>query len=374
MAEGKSVSQAGEWGGRNIVHFLALIVLLLAAAASFNGFYEKWGFRERPGGERFTAERMLNNTAERPFVYRQMNGWITKRIADATPHGFKSKVQSIAVEGDRSLLGPDRVAFASADWFWRYTLLYSLTFAQWLVALFVLYRLCARFAGPPAGLAATVMFALLFPVLLTEGGYYYDFPEMLFFAAATYCAVRGWLIPLGIIAVIGSTNKETMVFFLPTLIPFLSARLVRGRALALCGALSVAAAGVYLLIRTSFADNPGGAVEVHLANNLLFYSNPFKLFGMEETYGIPLFRGYSLVILLFLGVVARAGWREAPSALRQHLLLAAAINAPLFLAFAYQGEMRNLSLVFVGWTLLLALVMRKWFAQTTEPALCEART
>lgn len=358
-----------EW----VAEFIALIVLLLAAAASFNGYYDKWGFREAPGGERFTAERMLGNTAERPFVYRQMNGWLTNRIADATPAAVKSTAQGLAVENGRSKLGPDRVASASADWFWRYTILYGLTFAQWLAAVVVLYRLCRRFAGPPAGLAATVTFALLFPVLLTEGGNYYDFPELLFFAAATTCAVRGWLVPLAVIALVGTTNKETMVFFLPALVPFVAARLGPARALAACGALSVAAAGVYLLIRASFAGNPGGAFELHLFNNIGFYLNPLKLFGMEETYGVPLFRGYGLVILLFMGLVVRSGWREAPPALRQHLMLAALINAPLFFALAYQGEMRNLSLTFVGWTLLLALVMRGWFARTAVPALAEAR-
>ncbi len=353
--------------------FVALIVLLLAAAASFNGYYDKWEFRERVGSERFSVDRMLDSTAERPFVYRQMNGWLTNQIVDAVPETIKSGLQNAAVGDGRSTIGPDKVASASSDWFWRYTTLYWLTFAEWLAALIVLYRLSQHFAAPPAALSATVVFALLFPVLLTEGGYYYDFPELRFFAAATLCAVRGWLIPLAVIALVAATNKETMVFFLPTLIPFVAVRLGWPRAIAACGAMTVGAAAIYLLIRHAFAGNAGGAFELHLVNNLLFYINPLHLFKAEETYGLPLFRGYSLVILLFIGLIAYAGWRGAPTVLRQHLGLAVLINAPLFFALAYQGEMRNLSLTFVGWTLLLSIAMQRWSAEARTAPPAEAR-
>lgn len=346
--------------GRRLAElFICFIVLLMAAAASFNGFYDKWGFRDEM--HRFPAERMLDGTAARPFVYRQLNAWITNAIADATPASLEVKLQKIAtIKPGKSYLGPDRVASASPDWFWRYTVLYYVTFAEWLAATIVLAALCTRHVGLVSGMAASVLFALTFPFLLSKGGYFYDFPEVLFFAAAVYSASRGWLIPLAILAVVGAMNKETMVFFLPTLLPFLAARIGAWKALFALGGCTLAAAATYLMISTHYAGNGGGRVEFHLLNNLAFYANPLNLLALEETYGLPLFRAYSIVGVAFVGILAISGWRGAPRPVRHHLLLALLVNLPLFAALAFQAEIRNLSLTFVGWTILVAYAIRRW--------------
>ncbi len=347
---------------RRIAGFLVCaLVLVLVSAASFNGFYDKWGFRE--GRPRFSADKMLDGTANRPFVYRQMNPLIVHVITNATPEKLKVFIQAKALHGgDRSNLGPDRIIKDTPDAFWRYTVLYLLTFIEWLIAVGFLATLCARFTGLAASIGAASVFALLFPVLQSQGGYFYDFPEMMFMAAAAYCAARGWLIPLAAVALAGVTNKETMVFFLPTLLPFLAARIGGFKAVGVLGGLSILAAGLYVVLRSRFAGNPGGAVEVYLLDNIKFYGNPLHLLAIEETYGLPLFRAYSLVGVALLLVVGVAGWRAAPKTVRGHVLLALLVNVPLFAMMAYPAEIRNFSLTFVGWTLLAACAIRAWMA------------
>ncbi|WP_447124450.1 hypothetical protein [Glaciimonas sp. GG7] len=57
-------------------HARCMSVLLLfaffwiVAAASYSGFSGKWGLRD--GSPRFGIEAMLDGTAQKPFVYRQL--------------------------------------------------------------------------------------------------------------------------------------------------------------------------------------------------------------------------------------------------------------------------------------------------------------
>ena len=351
----------GALGWRTLSGVLAyLIVLLLAAAASFNGYYDKWGFRD--GEVRFSAELMLDGQAERPFVFRRLNPWITNAIAEATPDSLKSTVQVYAQspEPGKSDLGPPYYLNAEHDAFWRYNVLYYLTFAEWFAALVVLAQLCARYAGLAAGAAASILFALMFPLFLSQGGYFYDFPEILFFSMAVYTAARGWVIPLAAIVAVGTLNKETMLFFAPTLLPFLAANMGAVRGVAATAGLSVLAGGIYLLIRNYYAGNAGASAEFHLLNNIEYYLNPLHLFEMEKTYGLLLFRAYSVVGVAFVILLAAAGWRIAPKTVRGHVVLTLMVNLPLFAVLAYRAEMRNLSLTFVGWTLLVACALGAW--------------
>jgi hypothetical protein len=92
----------------------------------------------------------------------------------------------------------------------------------------------------------------------------------------------------------------------------------------------------------------------------LFYINPTSLFMREASYGIFAFRGYSIVTLLLVAAVVWGGWSGLTATIRQHILLAAAINVPLFILFGSPGEVRNLSMLFVGSVLLIAQNLSQW--------------
>lgn len=353
-------------GARLVEALVCFVVLLLAAAASFNGFYDKWGFRD--GVYRFSAEKMFAGDAQRPFVYRQLNVRIADTLAEATPDRLKPSLQRVlTVKTGESRMGPDRVLTADPDWFLKYTALYYLTFLQWLIALLVMTALCMRYSSAYAAVSAVVVFALLFPVLLSQGGFFYDFPEIMFFAIAAYVASRGWLPLLAISALLAVFNKETIVFFLPTLLAFLLPRYGFWKSTLILGGLSIATAATYLWIAHNYADNPGGSVEFHLFRNIRFYGNPLNLFAIEETYGLPLFRAYSIVGVAFLCLVGIAGWIAAPKIIRLHVLLALLVNLPLFAVLAYRAELRNLSLTFVGWTIMLACAIEAWTSRSQTP-------
>jgi hypothetical protein len=342
-----------------------LFAVLLVAAASFNGFYDKWSLRD--GEPRYSSDLMLAGQADRPFVYRHLNPWVVNAAAEVAPPTLKAAlVKSSPDWTGASRIGPDKALAKAPDAFFRYMCLYYLTFVEWFFAIVTLTLVATRFAGPAGGLGASFLFALVFPVFLTQGGYFYDFPEMLFFAAAVYAAARGNFLMLAICATIGTMNKETMVFFAPTLYPFLRAKLGFRPAVITVVAMVFTSAVVYLAIRYLFRDNPGVASDFQLRYALEWYANPLHLLEKEKTYGLMLFKAYSLIGIGFAALFAASGWPRAPKVLREHVALTLLINLPLFLLMGYHGEMRNLSLTFVGWTVLAACAIQTWINDDTR--------
>jgi hypothetical protein len=77
---------------------LLIATYYLVAAASFNGFYDKWGFRD--GLPRFALVDLIDGTAHRPFVYRQL----VRAIANAAEAMLGAKLQETVY---RALLNED---------------------------------------------------------------------------------------------------------------------------------------------------------------------------------------------------------------------------------------------------------------------------
>jgi len=209
-------------------------------------------------------------------------------------------------------------------------------------------------ASKTAATAAPVVFALTLPVLLAEGGYFYDMIEVFFFAAAFYISVRNnrwWLILLTVPA---SLNKESFLFFLITLAPFVihNRRDWRG-VIILCNSIVISGL-VYLLNKARFAQNAGGSVDFHLFENLKFYINPVSLFRVDRTYGLIMFAGYSLISLVLISILICIGAQRFNFRLRLYAATAICINMPLYFLFAAPGETRNLSFLYPMLVLLIA--------------------
>jgi hypothetical protein len=66
---------------------------------------------------------------------------------------------------------------------------------------------------------------------------------------------------------------------------------------------------------------------------------------MEMNYGILTTKGFNVVNLLLVVLLVRAGWRGLPPVARTHAWIALVITVPLFIAFCYRDELRNLSLL-----------------------------
>jgi hypothetical protein len=355
-------SVAGETRSTQLFHRMCLLVLLVVvSASSFSAFYQKWHFREQGArGTDLIAEfdRMIEGTANRPYIYRQMLPDVANGLARVLP------LDAIARRVPQRAKDRISAAFnlASKKYPAQYLIFYIATYLFAMLAAMALYRVCAAADfGEPVAVFAAVVFMLLFPLFGVKGGYFFDFPELFFMAAAFWIALKldwWWVIP---VAALGTWNKESFLLFMFTLYPLFRLRHSRLNSLIGVGALVAVCAAVYLPIRQAFAHNAGGTVELHWKDQITFFLHPFQLdTWIDRTYDL-MFPALSAPIpmLMLIWVVWR-GWRFLPQWAKRHAQIAAAINIPLFLLFCQPGEFRDLSLLDVSFLMILAVNLREW--------------
>jgi len=343
------------------------VLFFVAAAASFSGYYQKWHFAEADvaGDDSWASiEGMLDGTAHRPSVYRRLlpdtANWMD-RVAPQAMHGWVDRAGS----GDGPALFAISASATANDprYAFRYRVIYVETFLCALMAVYAMYFVCSElWAGSPGALFAPVILILLLPYLMTGGGFFYDYPELAFFALAAGAALRfrwWWLIP---IAALGTWNKETFLLFLVTLYPLLRRNASRGAAVFRIAVLCAVSLAVLMTIRLRFAQNPGGGMDALWPRLAGFYLDPHNLFfATEETYGLRVLSASTLLPMALLVWTAVRGWKELPPAMQRHAQIAAAINLPLYVFFCNPGELRNLSMLYVVLLLVVAANVNRRF-------------
>lgn len=353
--------------------FLLCCAYIVIAAAVMNGFYTKW--RLNDGHPSLGLSYLVEGTGHRPYVYRQFVPALANGIQAMLPQATVARVSERLTEPRRvnsrsglAMRFPGSEAMMPAVTL-RYHLVYYLTFFALLASLFVMRRVCLQAgADAVAATAAPAVLALLVPFFLTEGGYFYDFVELMFMMIAVLLAMNAShrtplrLLALVVVAGLATWNKEAFFFFTPALYPLLRRNLPRVPAAALVAGLLVVCGCVYLALRIRFAGNPGSTVDYQLLDNLRFYVDPGNWVRTESTYGVLLPRGFGIVTILAFVGLAINGWGRLPQALRQHAWVALAINLPLFVLFCSPGELRNLSMLYPSLLCLTALSLSKWLA------------
>lgn len=366
--------------------FLLCCAYVVVAAAVMNGFYTKW--RLNDGHPALGLTQMVEGTAYRPYVYRQFVPALANGIQSLLPPSTVARLSERLAEPRRvdsrsglAMRYPGSEALTPAVTL-RYHLVYYLTFAALLTSLFVMRRVALQAgAGAAAATIAPALLAMVVPFFLTEGGFFYDFVELMFIMSAVLLALGASrqtpvrLCALVALAGLATWNKEAFFFFTPALYPLLRRNLPRLHAAGVVGVLLLVSGCVYLALRLRYAGNPGSTVDYQLWDNLRFYVNPGNWLRTENTYGVLLPRGFSIVSMLAFAGIAIHGWTRLPQLLRWHAKMALAINVPLFLLFCSPGEMRNLSMLYPSLLCLLALALAKWLGPqgASQPAASEVR-
>jgi hypothetical protein len=342
--------------------FLLVLIYFIVASASFQGYFSKWSFRVEPI---FSIDRMLDGTANRPYVYRQLIPQIANAIDQVTPKTIKEKIASKFSFIIENTYASVKLETFKPQYMFRCFIVYTISSASLLISMFLLRAICIEVSKSNiSGTIAPICFALCFPLILTQGGYFYDFGELLFFSASFLLALRNrfiWILPITPFAVL---NKESFLFFLFTLIPLIKPLTSRYRLVLFTIASVFLAAVVNFVVKSVYANNEGAALEFHLQDNIRFYLNPLDyLFSHESGYGTILPKGFSIIILLSIFIIVSKSWQFLERPIKQHTLVALAINIPLFILFCYRDELRNLSMLFIAFTIMIAVYVKSSFLQ-----------
>jgi hypothetical protein len=360
-------------------HVCCFVLFAVAASISFNGYYQKYHFGEYGAHPnlRFGFQQMVDGTAYRPFVYRQLLPDVANWVDAITPQSAKDWWFTPRARRYTPPVPPANDIFESPvarsqTYFVRYLVMYIATFLFALLAVYAMHLVCkAMEMSPVVAVFAPIMLILLVPYVQSRGGTCYDFPELAFFALSVWIALKfdwWWIIP---VAALGTWNKESFLFFIPSLYPIFRQRTSRLGALLGVGVLCLICLAVYYPIHLHFAHNPGGTAEIHLHEHLHSYLHPRHfLYGgwpLEETYGIMLPSTFTVMPMALLVWTAWRGWGHLPQVMRRHGKIAAAINLPLYLIFGFPGELRTLSLLYITFLLVLAANLSEWLAESMRP-------
>lgn len=353
-----------------------LVLFAVAAAASFNGNFDEAHFSEAgvPGhGVKATFAMIVDGTAYRPYIYRQMMPTLVNWIDAATPQSVKSRLyQRRGVYPDAHINAISVSPTAeNPTYFFRYLMMYLLVYMFALAAVYAMHMVCNALQMPaPVALLTPLVVILLVPYVNSSEGRYYDYPELTFLALAVWAALKfDWflVVPIAILAV---WNKESFAAFIPALYP-----LFRVRSSRIKSALSFVAVGIcclptYLYIHHRFAHNPGSTVVLKLQDLLDLLIHPGSLFrAIQETYGLPMLSGMTLLPTALLVWTIWRSWKFMPKAMKQHALIVASINVPLFILFTYPGEIRDLSMLYISFLAILAVNLKVWLdASQTQSA------
>jgi len=351
-------------GAKIAVYFLCYLI----AAISFGGFFEKWAFRDDKAGH--SAVEMLNGSAERPYVYRQLLPATANMIDKVVPESINQEFAHWLTADPEKHNFIHRYFAKAKDsanpaYALRYYVLFVLCFASYLLAIPALQAVCREiYPDATAAMLGAFLMAIIFPLLTTQSGYMYDMAELLFMALAVLAAIQGRIALLICITALATFNKETFFFFILTLYPFIREKFSRQRTLAIEAGLMTLSGTLNLLVKFYYAGNPGGVVVNQLLAHLRWLLDPSSYFMFEISYGAITPKGLSVIYLAIVLFLTRNAWALMPQTFKKHGLIALAINLPLFIAFCYEGELRNLSMLFVTFAVLLCINISKHLQQS----------
>jgi hypothetical protein len=356
-----------------------LLLFAITSAASFHGFYDRTHFNEAglPGAwHEATFEGMVDGTAYRPYVYRQLLPDLANWFDRITPESIKTRLYNRQMNLSTTYVSA--LTSSSAAWkkpyFFRYFVIYFLTYLSAFFATCAMYLVCRAIdLPPPASALAPVVVIFFIPYIQNGGGYFYDYPELAFLALAVWFALKldwWWMIP---IVILGTWNKESFLIFILTLYPIFRLRSSRLVALLGVGVLGSISAAVYYALRLRFAHNPGSTVFVWWRDELQLLLHPRALLlATRETYGIPMIMGYTIGPIILMSWTVWRAWPFLPRAIQRHAQIAALINIPLYLLFVQPGKLRDLSMLNIAFLLVLAVNFNQWMIESREPQLLPA--
>ena len=384
---------------------LLLIFLVFAiSAAAFEGFFVKWSFRDSDlTPERFSFEAMYEGTAHRPFVHRQLLISVSKGVAEILPPETKESLLN-KIQADNFLADKFKEVDLQEKFLLEYYLVYFLSFLSLFASIFVWRRICIDLTGDSlAGTLAPLAFTIIFPYLETNGGFFYDFSELLFFSLGTYFALRGHYLALIFMTPLAAHNKESFFFFLLTLYPLLRrTQTIKNTIMTLRVSILLASLS-YLPTILRFAGNEGNIAEsgnriiiniivviiiayffgVYRICKKIYAKSPLMSYAFFLIFVVIMFvlRGsefpwfffndlghtYSLISgektflphLALIFWIIKSAWKFLDRSLKNYSLLALAINTPLIMFFGYVFELRNWSLLYPAFIILIAFYCKE---------------
>lgn len=342
-----------------IKKFMLIFLILAVTSAGYCGFFLKWAFRE--DSPNFGFQAMIENTAKKPFIHRQLVPVISKSVVELVPQQTKEKNSAKLL--DKKHIGK---RFAQANipekYVLEYYVMFIICFLSFFAAIWILrLLLCEILQDKVVGTVSACLFALLFPFFEVMGGYSYDCAEVLFLFLAARLALHGNFFGLLILAPIATLNKESFFFFLATLYPLTRQKFDFKKSAAITLGSMFVSGLAYLYVRQMFIGNPGDMADSRIFEHLDAIFDLSSYFLTDSIYGVPLPARMFFMYIIFVVWLVKNYWQELSAAWQGHAKFAFVINGILYWLFVVPGELRDLSMLYISLMILTSYFLRDIF-------------
>ena len=342
-----------------IKKLMLIFLILTISAAGFCGFFVKWALRDDAETFGFTA--MIENTAKRPFIHRQLLPVIVKSTVEVIPEDKKEKLSARLIE-KRHIEKRFAQSQIPEKYILEYYLMVAICFLSFFAAIWILRSLLSEILNDEvAGTLGAMLFALIFPYFEVLGGYYYDILEILFMFMAAKFALRGKFIALLILAPIATWNKESFFFFLATLYPLTRLHFDEKKSAAITLASIFFSGLAYLYVREMFINNPGDAADGRFFEHMEHILEISSYFLTDSIYGVPLPSRMFFLHIIYVLFIAKISWRKLSDNWKNHIKIALVINGILYFMYVVPGELRDLSMLYISLMVLTSYFIRDIF-------------
>ena len=342
-----------------IKKLMLIFLILTVSAAGFCGFFVKWALRDDAETFGFTA--MIENTAKRPFIHRQLVPVIAKSAVELMPEKTKEKLTANLLE-KKHIEKRFAQAIIPPKYILEYYLMVAICFLSFFAAIWILRGLLTEvLQDEVAGTLGAVLFALIFPYFEVLGGYYYDILEILFMFLAAKFALRGKFIALLILAPIATWNKESLFFFLATLYPLTRLNFDAKKSAAITLGSIFFSGLAYLYVREMFINNPGDAADGRFFEHMEFILDISTYVLSDSIYGVPLPSRMFFLHIIYVLFIIKSSWQNLNDAWKNHTKIALLINGVLYFLYVVPGELRDLSMLYISLMVLTSYFIRDIF-------------
>ena len=269
--------------------------------------------------------KMIDGTANRPFVLRTLVPSTIRLIRDMLPESLKNHI--ISFLQTRSWFIP----YLRSDRVFEYSIALALSFFFFLGFSLVLRRLAKHFypSKPFEQHIAAIVGTLILPLFFVYYHYVYDPGTVFLFSFGVLLVVEERLIPMLAFFPILVVHKETSVLLILVFIVRQARNMPITKMMIVSTVMGVIWLSLRILIGWIFRANPRSFLESHLFDhNLRLFASPIQ-------------SGFALLVGLLFAALISYDWRSKDEFLRWGFF---AVFIPLFLFsifFGYVDELRQ---------------------------------
>lgn len=342
-----------------VKNVLLIYLILVVSAAGFCGFFLKWAFRE--DSPNFGFQAMIEDTAKKPFIHRQLLPIVVKSAVELIPQQTKEKLSSRLIE-KKHIEKRFAQSIIPEKYVLEYYLMFIFCFLSFFAAIWILRSLLSEILQDKfVGTLGACLFALIFPFFEVLGGYYYDCLEVLFLFLAAKFAFHGNFIGLLILAPIATLNKESFFFFLITLYPLTRKNFDFKKSAVITFATILFSGLAYLFVRQTFINNSGDMADLRIFEHFEMLFDLGSYVSTDSVYGLPLPARMFFFYIIYVVWLVKNFWKNLSDEWKLHAKIALVIDGVLYWLFVVPGELRDLSMLYISLMILTSYFLRDIF-------------